>query len=540
MNDPTQPASSAIPETKLARPARRRWLVAGLTLLILAVVVVAGYRWHNREDGSSTAATPHVLSDFAVTIVPGIHLLGGLDPAAAYVVETSEGLVLIDAGLRADLVKREMIALKLDWRRVRAIFLTHVHGDHCGGAQELRAATGAKIYAGRGDAAVLRAGRPREAFFSTFYMPAETPRPTTVDVELDGEQTIALGDTRFTALATPGHTPGSVCYLLERGEQRVLFSGDIIWSLSDDRYPLGTYAAYLSPRYRGDAAAFLTTLRRLRAMPAPQLVLPGHPRNDAKPQSPVMTEQRWAELLDPGIRAMEQLLARYARDGADFLDGTPKKLHSDLYYLGDFHNVAVYGFFTSSKFFLVNAPGRSGLSAFVEDALRKLKRTATPAAVLLTSGETETTEGVAELVEKWHPLLVAPSAAWDKIKKTCPASVRLLTPEDLPGEKWFPVTPIALPGRGVGAVAYLLPWGDKTVLFSGPIPIKTSETTTNALVKDFAQGRGAIARYLASLRRLREVNPNVWLPASPVNGQNANLYDKEWREILTANEQIFR
>ena len=54
---------------------------------------------------------------------------------------------------------------------------------------------------------------------------------------------------------------------------------------------------------------------------------------------------------------METLVARYEADGADFLDGVPKQLLPDLYYLGDFRGVAVYGFFASSKFFVVDAPG---------------------------------------------------------------------------------------------------------------------------------------------------------------------------------------
>ncbi len=134
----------------------RRWLVAGLTLLILALVVVVGYRWQagNKEE-PPPAVRPHVLGPYPVAVVPGIYLLGGLAPAAAYVVDTSDGLVLIDTGLHADLVKRQMALLKLDWRRVCAIFLTHVHGDHCGGAEEFRTATGAKVYAGAGDAAIL-------------------------------------------------------------------------------------------------------------------------------------------------------------------------------------------------------------------------------------------------------------------------------------------------------------------------------------------------------------------------------------------------
>ena len=49
-------------------------------------------------------------------------------------------------------------------------------------------------------------------------------------------------------IATPGHTPGSVCYLLDRGRLRVLFSGDVIIHLGPRT--LGTYTTYLAPRCR--------------------------------------------------------------------------------------------------------------------------------------------------------------------------------------------------------------------------------------------------------------------------------------------------
>ena len=107
--------------------------------------------------------------------------------------------------------------------------------------------------------------------------------------------------------------------------------------------PLGTYAAYLSPLYRGDAASYLASLRRLRAMPAPDLVLPGHPRHDARPSSPIMTQEHWEKLLDPGIAEMAELVEHHRVDGKNFLDGTQKKLLKDLFYLGDFKRFAVYG-----------------------------------------------------------------------------------------------------------------------------------------------------------------------------------------------------
>ena len=55
-----------------------------------------------------------------------------------------------------------------------------------------------------------------------------------------------MGGVTLRAVGAPGHTPGSVCYLLERGGRRLLFSGDVIMSLVGDpksrsllRRPLG-------------------------------------------------------------------------------------------------------------------------------------------------------------------------------------------------------------------------------------------------------------------------------------------------------------
>ena len=132
-------------------------------------------------------------------VAPGAYLLGGLMPSAAYVVETSEGLVLVDSGLRSDAshLKAQLKGLDLDWQQVRAILLTHAHVNHSGGAEHLRAETGAKVYAGQGDAAVLRAGGPVEAFFSAFSLPGGELHATTVDVELKGGESLVFGDVRI-------------------------------------------------------------------------------------------------------------------------------------------------------------------------------------------------------------------------------------------------------------------------------------------------------------------------------------------------------
>jgi len=523
-------------KSRLAR--RRAWLALGLAVLAAGASVIVGYlRYH--------AQTVPPLGPSPVTLVPGVHLLGGLEPSAAYVVETSAGLVAIDAGLKGDArpLKDQMARLGLDWRRLRSVLLTHVHGDHSGGAEYLRAQTGAKVYAGQGDAPVLRAGGPREAFFSVFYMPNDTPHPTTVDVELKGDEVLDFGDVRFRALATPGHTPGSICYLMERGPLRVFFAGDIISEMRGNeeshatgRNPLGTYSTYLAPRYRGDAKDYLASLRKLRVLPVPDLVLPGHPASDPTPQSPCLTQERWEEMLEAGMREMETLLARYQADGANFLDGNPKRILPDLFYLGDYQGGAVYGLFAKSRFFVVNAPGGRGLSEFLKSRLELLGvKSAAPDGLLLTSCDGGETSGLRELVETYHARVVTPAEGLQAIKDSCPPGTALLTAEDLPREDWFAVTPLPLRGRGVAVAAYLLPWAGKTVLFSGKVPLTLDHAATQELFSDLSRSRTTTMDYLLSINRLADLNPAVWLPAVPTDGQNANLYAREWKDMIARN-----
>ena len=505
--------------------------LVAIPIAVLSLILISRAR--------QARAIPNLSQD-TQTIVPGIHILNGLGPSAAYVFESADGLVLFDTGLETDAapLKTKMAELGLDWREIHAIFLTHVHGDHCGGANHLRETTGAKVYAGADDAAFLRKGGPKDAFFSTFYMPNHSPHPTKVDVDLKGDEVFTFGDVHVRAIATPGHTPGSTCYLVEKGKLRALVSGDVIMQLGDPK-PVGTYSAYLAPRYRGDAKAFIPSLRKLREIPVPDLLLPGHPFSDSTPQSPCLSQKRWESLLDDGVHDMEVLLARFQADGADFLDGTPKMLLPDLYYLGDFQGVAVYGFFSASKFFLVNAPGGPGLVEFVAKGQTQLGLKPTePAAILLTSCDVQETAGLKALIERSHAAVVVSSLGLEATMRTCPPDTRVLSAEDLPQQGWFPVTTIPLRGRGTAPIAYVLSWAGKKVLLSGRMPIMVDHDSLEGLTSDLTKSRGSEIDYLNSINRLAGINPDLWLPTTPSDGQNANLYDTEWKYIISNNYRI--
>jgi glyoxylase-like metal-dependent hydrolase (beta-lactamase superfamily II) len=540
------------------RSKRVRRVLLGMALVLIpSFSAYFAYRSQTAENGATAPAPAQetskvpLLAPRPVTLVPGIHLLGGVSPAAAYVVETSAGLVLIDSGLEpeAQQVKENMAALQLDWRKICAVLLTHGHGDHSGGAAFLRRAAGARVHAGAEDAPFLRAGGPRDAFYSVFHVPKYIhPIATPVDVELHGDEMITFGDTVIRVLATPGHTPGSICYLMDRGDNTVLFSGDVIMSLEEsenaaspfDR-PLGTYAAYLAPRFRGDARAFLKTVRMLRALPAPQLILPGHPRNSPVPVSPTMTAERWNSLLDAGIQEMEHLLYRFEEGSMHFLDDEPKRLAPDIYYFGDLHGKAVYGVFSDSEFVLVNSPGGGGMSEFLSARMRSLGlNSAKPSVVLLTSINADQVSGLADLMGDAHCRVAVPAAARTEVERLFPTGTKIVAVEDWAKEHRIDLTAKTIQSGGQFSACYQLHLHHKNALFTNELPIKPVHAAQRRGSPAVAQARAHAVQTRQALDQLHEMKPDLWLPAAPVDGQNADMAAGEWSSVLEWNEDLLR
>jgi glyoxylase-like metal-dependent hydrolase (beta-lactamase superfamily II) len=521
---------------------RKRW--RAVLALLIALGGIAAVLWFGppKTEPPPAAEAQHVLLlPGATAVAPDVYLLGAMEPAAAYVVDTSEGLVLLDSGLEdsADAVTAQLAVLRLDIARLRAILLTHVHADHSLGAEQLRRRTGARVYAGRADCSPLRRGGPHEAFFGALLMPQREAHPTSVDVELAGDEVLAFGGTRFRVLAMPGHTPGSICYQLERPDLRALFTGDVIQCLKPAAPgDLGTYTAQLPPLYRGSADDYLASLRRLRSLPPPDLVLPGHPRMDSPPQDPRLTSRQWHDLLDRGIAELERVRARYQADGADFLDGHPRELLPGLHYLGDCGQ-AVYALDTGAGVIIFDAPGGPRLAGFLKLRFEPIgwgKREV--AAVLLTSADDEATEGLASLVKATGCRVAAPESEMERVRRMCPANTRILDAAKLGETGWFDGQMLPLAGRGRASVAYRLRRAGKTVLVSGRIPVKLSHPSIERLRRDLRPPGGSVEQYRKSLDLLEAIPPDLWLPAVPVHGQNANLYDADWKKVLDANRHL--
>jgi glyoxylase-like metal-dependent hydrolase (beta-lactamase superfamily II) len=512
--------------------------MAVIALAAVLAIGVACICYATKDDSSPpSGANEPLLIHAAVTIAPDVYLLGEGFPNAAYVVNTKDGLALVDTCAQSDAapILRQMQSLGLDVKRLRLILLTHAHGDHVLGAEALRQATGAKVYAGRGDCAVLRTGGPREAFFSMFEMDGEA-HPTHVDVALAGGEVIELGEARFHVVATPGHTPGSVCYMLEKDHRRMLFTGDVVASLTDSSIfgGVGIYSVFLSDRYRGNAADFLKSLQLLRAMPVPDLVLPGHPRADPTPQSARMPQERWELLLQRAIDKLKTVLARRARDGVAFLDGVPKELLPGLRYWGEFGGRAVYAVITPARqLFLFDAPGGAGLTEFVRAKVAETGLPPTkPTAVLLTSCAPEAVAGLADLVAATRCAVIAPSDGVDAIRKICPDGADVRPAESPSMAGWFPLDVMPIQGRNEPAAAYVLRWANQTVVVSGRTPTLLTNDTLSDLRRAVAEPSGDAAEYLRTLDELAKLSPDLWLPAVPINEQNVRTYDGDWSSVI--------
>ena len=89
-------------------------------------------------------------------------------------------------------------------------------------------------------------------------------------------------------------------------------------------------------------------------------------------------------------------------------------------------------------------------------------------------------------------------------------------------------------------MAYLLEWAGKTVLLTGRMPIKVTPQSVAGLAADIGESKADWQDYQDSLAVLRGIRPDLWLPATPMDGQNANLYGDEWEAVIDGNGDVAR
>lgn len=155
-------------------------------------------------------------------LIPGVHQVPGVWWSRVYLIE-SDTLTLVDTGpfWSARRVLDYIEAIGRRPEELELVLMTHSHPDHYNGARSLNRRTGARLLAHPADTKTHRNSevrlRPQLPFL----------RGTPLDRTVEEGELLPISD-GVRVIHTPGHTPGSVCYLLEG--KGVLFSGDTLFS----------------------------------------------------------------------------------------------------------------------------------------------------------------------------------------------------------------------------------------------------------------------------------------------------------------------
>ena len=146
----------------------------------------------------------------------------GTEPASTHIIETGDGLIMLDSGYQHSLyiVIHNMHLVGLNPLDLKYIIHTHGHIDHFGATRALVELTGAKTFIGRPDRDYAN-GRLDLSYAKELGMEfAETFEP---DVLIDDGDIIELGNTKIKAVSTPGHTPGAMSYFFDVTDGKEVF-----------------------------------------------------------------------------------------------------------------------------------------------------------------------------------------------------------------------------------------------------------------------------------------------------------------------------
>jgi hydroxyacylglutathione hydrolase len=174
--------------------------------------------------------------------------------------EVSREAIVIDPG---DDVSKIIGILDRHQLTVKMIVITHAHIDHIGGAEKLRASTGAPVYMHEADKMLSD-----QLAVQAAWLGMETPRDPGIDEPAREGDIIRAGSIEGHVLHTPGHTPGSISIYLPLESK--LIAGDTLFNGSIGRTDLPG----------GDIKRIDSSIRgKLYALPEETIVFPGHGEN---------------------------------------------------------------------------------------------------------------------------------------------------------------------------------------------------------------------------------------------------------------------
>ncbi len=197
-----------------------------------------------------------------------------------YVISGAEGrCAVVDPGFCNEAEREDFFSLLEEERMVpEAVLLTHGHFDHIGGAAELQRRYGVPVYMNGADRKVIESPDTKLARLWKRYPDHDF---TTTDAG-DGDKVEAAG-LDFEAIATPGHTPGGLCWLVR--DEKLMFTGDTLFAGAIGRTDL---------KYGEYDDEIRSIMEKLMLLDGDIRIFPGH-----GPSSSIADERTGNPFLEP-------------------------------------------------------------------------------------------------------------------------------------------------------------------------------------------------------------------------------------------------
>jgi len=187
---------------------KKRILIA--IIIVFIVVTGAGFSYYY----------PMILMHPVVSgKIPGSEITILNAVSAVYLINTGGGYIMIDAGLSEKKLKEALEEVRVDPNEIKWIFLTHSDGDHVGG---LNLFPNIKVYMSKNEIPLIN-GTASRTLFGGNKLPYGTDMGRIIPL-FDGQE-LFLHGVSLKCIEAPGHTPGSMFYLIDG---KYLFTGDAV------------------------------------------------------------------------------------------------------------------------------------------------------------------------------------------------------------------------------------------------------------------------------------------------------------------------
>lgn len=172
--------------------------------------------------------------------------------------ESSKTAIIVDPG---DEAQRIFATLSRHGLTVRAVVATHAHIDHVGALADLKQLTGAPAMIHEADVPLYEHLAEQAG-----WLGVSTPKVTTLDRYLGDGDRLEVGAHALDVLHTPGHSPGSLSFIIADRSPLVL-AGDTLFAGSIGRTDL----------WGGSFPQIIESIRtKLLTLPDDVVVIPGH------------------------------------------------------------------------------------------------------------------------------------------------------------------------------------------------------------------------------------------------------------------------